>query len=129
MNTKINGKDIYATWGAIIEDSSINALFLPPAAKNLVENTNRAINGTQVIDAPLLVEAREIQLVFAFNRGESFRMRAASLVAELMKGVAKLEVHGVSFYVVYRSAKKLATLKDTLGTLAVSLFEPNPSRK
>ena len=134
----INGKDAWTTWGAFLEDGSLERLLSGDTMKENVVNESRSIDGVHVWVRDPKLEARNITIVVCFaQKGGDFLNRYQSFINELMEGVVVDEYRypnelriteiGKTYKLIYQGNTNLTQMGMSLGKVAIRLFEPNPA--
>lgn len=134
----INGKDAWTTWGAFLEDGSLERLLSGDVMKENVVNESRSIDGVHVWVVEPKLEARNITIVVCFaQKSGGFLSRYQSFINELMTGRVvgewryPNEVYipeiGKTYKLIYQGNTNLTQMDMSLGKVAIRLFEPNPA--
>lgn len=129
----INGKNTWETWGIEIPDDYLDALLLPPPAKEYVENESVDEDGIRVTapDGSTHMDSREVSIpMFVVGSTQSdFLAKFASFVDELMLGKIALAVPviGKVFNLYYLSCSKYGSYGSCRSRITVKFKEPNPS--
>ena len=129
---KINGKDIWDTWGATLLRGSYEKLLTPPSMKEYIENESRLEHGKRINTTNAKVSSREFSLQF-FIEGSSeseYLSRFQSFIQELEKGAVSLYVERLkkTYELVYTECSSYGDYGLKKGKLAVKFVEPNPKK-
>ncbi len=134
----INGKDAWTTWGAFLEEGSLEKFLSGDSMKDNVVNESRSIDGVHVWVVEPKLEARYITIVVCFaQKSDSFLSRYQSFINELMGGrvvgeyrypnevyIPEIEK---TYKLIYQGNTKLTQMDMSLGKVAIRFFEPNPA--
>lgn len=127
----LNGKHLYDTWGAQLEDGAPEALLTPPPMKEYITNECAAEHGTRytVPAGDVYTAKREVQLSF-FLEGSDFEeyiTRYQSFTATLAGGELSLEVPSIdlTFRLLYISCGKYGHYGKCRAKITAKFVEPN----
>lgn len=132
----INGKDVYTTWGAILEDGGINTLLGSEAMKPYTENENREITGKEVLIKNPQVEARSFVLTFSFIRDSILtdfnnffaELRGGRLVDNRIKPILfNVPALSKTYELIYEARTSVVQLNMKIMKVSVKFNEPQPS--
>lgn len=128
-NVTINGKDMFATWGAELTDSALEALLTPPAAKEYIENSARTEHGVRITvpSGGICFDSREV-LVTVKITGISqtdYLQKYVSFVKELISGKIALRIPELDkeYNLCYLSVSKYGSHGCNRGKFAVKFRE------
>ena len=129
----INGKNAYTEWGVMPDGENIDALLLPAAAKEHIENDSRLQNGVEIIQSTK-VAARDVQIVINIKAPnlQVFAERLQSFTEELTKGTVVLatsSLPGTAFRLTYESCSRLTQYNGRLGKFYVKFREADPTNR
>lgn len=127
---RINKKDMWNTWGGLLQRGAYEALMTPAGMKDYVENKSRQMNGTQVLVSNPRVEERNFSLSIMI-RGKDrtqYLSRYQSFMDELQSGLLLLEVPALktTYKVLYESCTKYGNHGAKAGMFSIKFREPNP---
>lgn len=132
----INGLDAYATWGVMMDDKFIEALYAPAALKDFITNEVRGEHGTRYADGQkAYYKARDLTLTFRIN-GKSIadRLQKRKAFLEVMlSGEITLQVRDDSEvyhlrYTGYSSSYGI-NLARTSECIPMKFIEPDPTNR
>jgi hypothetical protein len=125
----INDKDVFATWGAYLEDGSENALLLPAPNKEYASNKARSQHGKQVFRSSPRKDERDIILYFclAASTRDEFLTKYEAFTEELDTGMVTMRVPSLKkVYKLDAISYQDLGFYDCTGKFAVKFNEPNP---
>ena len=134
-NITINNLNIYTTWGAELDDGSLESLLTPPPVKDYIENESRLESGTRITDVPKLRQwaNREVTLRITIkgNGQADYLAKYVSFVEMLTSGklAVGVPVLGMEFSLYYLSCSKYGSYGLCKGKFVLKLREPNPKER
>ena len=132
----INGKDAKTTWGMMALDKFVDALLMPPPAKEVVKNTSRLEHGTRIKlpAGKTLFASREFSIDLRIRAADAadYYSKHTSLMAELASGwllISTSQLPGVVFRCRYVSCQQYSQYNGRVAKFALRLEEPDPSNR
>ena len=126
----INGKDAFTLWGVNMDSKFLDALGLPPALKEPIENESRLEHGKRTI-LSTKVASRKVTLTFTMSGSSEsdFKTKKAAFLNEIMgKFTLKVPVNGNEVHKFdYKDCQSYAqNISRTFCKIAVRVEESNP---
>lgn len=129
----INDKDAYTEWGINMGEGFIESIMTPAPLKEFVENTNRLINGKQVLYNNPKLNSRDVQLLINIEgkTQSEYLSRYNSFCTELQKGIVKINIPSMNktFRLTYLNSPKMTISRSTFCVLTIKFNEPNPANR
>ena len=130
---KINGYDIWETWGAAFAKGTYEKLLAPPPMKDYIVNSSRLVHGKNIMTHNARTDSRDIsiQIFIEGKSEEQYLSRYKSFLDEVQKGDVVLSVPRLKtiFHFVYTGCSSYGDYGLKRGKFTVKLTEPSISNR
>ncbi len=131
----INGQDAWATWGIMLDDTSLSALMTPPAVKDFPKNSSRLESGSRYITLNPKLKEREVTLSLQFVADSKAAFLAnynAFCNNVLATGKVRISTKyqsGVTYFFIYNSCTQYRQFMFKVAKFSLRLTEYDPSNR
>lgn len=133
LSVYIDGKDIAATYGAIVTQNGLNQILKPAPMKTPLSNRNAGMDGARVLYKTIRVDSRTFTLPLALRAADegAYYNAVQSLVNDIQKKKVTLKVvmDGIPNYfrVYYTGTASYTKFNGKWGEMTLSFTEPDPT--
>lgn len=131
----INGQDAWATWGIMMDDTSLSALMTPPAIKDFPKNSSRLESGVRYIVSQPKWKEREITLSLQFHADTMTQFLSHyNAFCQNVLATGKLTIRtkyqsDVYYHFIYNSCTQYRQFMFKIAKFSLRLTEYNPESR